>query len=210
MSFTLDGFASKRPYLFHLTARENLGFLSNRLKLTPARLLFEEAGLTSRLREKRRHHVEIELEGYSLQIRDQAPLHEGNMKLHGGWKFADFIEHLNGRVFFWPGRKDGLPISYGRRHYERYIGESPVVLRVSTDQMFSSNAGLPPEFCRFNSGSPRWTYGNASPRGPETFLTCDRADFGISNVVEVTFPGVVTMPTRVEVGDTPDGPWRLL
>lgn len=207
MSFTLEDFARKRPYLFHLTSKDNLSCLRIHRSISPASDLFERAGEPDWTRQKRRTHVKIVVDGQSLSVRDQAPLHAGNMALTEGWSFPDFIAHLNRRVFFWPGSKNGLPIAYGVRHYERYAAEHPVVLRISTHALFTANNGLTPEFCRYNSGSPRWTYGRASPRGTSTFAPCDQADFGAANVVEVTFPGTVKLSAQVEMGASPAGPW---
>jgi hypothetical protein len=210
MPFTLQDFAAKRPCVFHLTARSNLDLLRKQHILSSASLLFEEADCPNWLSEKRRKHVEVAVAGRKVIVRDQAPLHLGNMKLDDGWSFGDFIAHVNQRVFFWPGGKDGLLIDYGRRHYERYAEEAPVILRINTAELFATNDSVVPEFCRFNSGSPRCSNGKKSPRGANTFVTCDTADFGGGKVVEVTFPGRVTLPNAVEVGDSPNGPWTRL
>jgi hypothetical protein len=115
---------------------------------------------------------------------------------------------LNERVFFWPGGPD---ISdYGQRHFERYRAEKPVILRVPTSDLFEANPESVPEFCRFNSGSPRCTKGLGSPRGPSTFIQGTTADFSPGNVVEVTFLESVLLPHSTKVGDSPDGPWREL
>jgi hypothetical protein len=113
MAFTLSNFAVKRPYLFHLTARANLDVMRQRSAILPASSLFGEAGQSTWLREKRRHHVDIAIGELKIKVRDQAPLHAGNMKLSGGWNFADFIAHLNARVFFWPGKPDAAGIARG-------------------------------------------------------------------------------------------------
>lgn len=210
MPFTLEKFASLRPYLFHLTDRENLSLLRGSCALLPASDLFELAKESNWTRQKRRQHVEVVVNGHRVRVRDQAPLHEGNMALSSGWTFADFIANLNQRVFFWPGKRDGSPIAYGVRHYERYADERPVILRIPSASLFASNSTLPPEFCRYNSGSPRWTYGHASPRGVNTFVSCDIADFAAAQVVEVTFPGNVELPQPIQISDSYDGPWETL
>jgi hypothetical protein len=210
MPFTLQEFAKKRPYLFHLTDRSHREPLRQQLRLYPASDLFEKAGQTEWTRQRRRDHVEIVVDRRKLKIRDQAPLHEGNMELGGGWTFARFLAHLNRRVFFWPGRKDGLPIPHGIRHFERYSEEAPCILRLRSERLFTLNHSLNPEFCRYNSGSPRWTYGKPSPRGPETFVTCAKTPFNAVDVVEVTFTSPVRLPEEIEVGNSPSGPWSSL
>ena len=124
-------------------------------------------------------------------LRDQAPLREGNAALDGGWTFADLVEDLNGRVFFWPGT-ERRPIPDGQRHFERYADESIAVLMVDTTALFAANGGA--TFCRYNSGSPRWSGGRPSPRGPGTFVAAADAPFTAGQVVEVTFRNTVVLP----------------
>ena|SRR5712691_7943752 len=98
-----------------------------------------------------------------IVVRDQAPLHEGNLSLPRGYTFEDFIESLNGRIFFWPGSAAG-PIPHGIRHFERYEQECPVILRVEFQSLLHANPGAEPLYCRYNSGSPRCSNGKKSPR----------------------------------------------
>jgi hypothetical protein len=129
------------------------------------------------------------------------------MRLDPDWSFERFVAHLNGRVFFWPGDGQG-PISYGMRHFARYEAEEPVILRVPVLDVVEANAAVEPLFCRYNSGSPRWTQGVASPRGATTFVSACDANFRASQVVEVTFAATVTLPSSAELGMGPSGPWR--
>lgn len=209
MPFTPDEFALRRPYLFHLTDRGNLRFLKHMPRLLPAGTLLEKAGRADWIRRKRDHHVDVVVDGISMRIRDQAPLHKGNMQLGDGWSFEDFVARLNGRVFFWPGTAVGAVIANGARHFARYAHEAPVVLRAKTADLFARN-DVPPEFCRYNSGSPRWTRGSASPRGETTFVGGADAPYGVPQVVEVTFPAAVELPNTIEVADSPAGPWTSL
>lgn len=169
----------------------------------------EQGGNCDFIRQKRSDHLTIQMERASVKIRDQKPLHTGNITLEGNWSFGDVIESLNQRVFFWPGWHD-RPISYGERHFVRYAGEEPVIIRVSTADIFTSNTDNGPLFCRFNSGSPRCSKGVGSPRGPNTFLPCYQADFTPSKVVEVTFVEKVNLPERIEIAHSVTGPWQRL
>jgi hypothetical protein len=141
-------------------------------------------------------------------IRDQAPLREGNIRFSNGYAFGDLIESLNRRIFFWPGL-GAKPISYGMRHFERYEGEKPVVLRIGFEALLRANPGVAPRFCRYNSGSPRCSNGKRSPRGPDTFLLAQDFHETASKVVEVTFDTEIRLPQDTEFGETPKGPWRL-
>jgi hypothetical protein len=128
------------------------------------------------------------------------------MALAGGWNFEDLVEALNERVFFWPGTEHG-PIDYGLRHFARYESECPLTIRVRTDDLFEANPRSIPEFCDRNSGSPRYSGGRASPRGPDTFVMASRFTGAPSRVVELTFTGSVRLPEVWQVGTRPDGPW---
>lgn len=210
MPFTTGQFLHARPYLFHLTAEEHRGSLRQARQLLPAADIIIQANAQGLLSERRREHVSLSFSGTTIKLRDQKPLHAGNMLLEGGLSFGEFVAILNGRVFFWPGYSNGLPIPYGQRHYDRYAAESPLLLRVPTADLLAHNQHLQPEFCKFNSGSPRWTNGRPSPRGRQTFLDGSLANFGAASVVEVTFAGVVSLPATTQIGPTPSGPWSPL
>ena len=149
------------------------------------------------------------MHGTPVVLRDQAPLHEGNMDLQEGWTLEDFVEQLNQRVFFWPGTEDG-PIDYGLRHFGRYASERPHLIRVRLASLLAANPGAMAQFCRYNSGSPRCVQGRRSPRSERTFLDHADVDFQRNQVVEVTFRGEVGLPFDAELGDRPGGPWMRL
>lgn len=172
-------------------------------------MLLRAAGRPELIHMRRRNHEPVNVGHEVIYVRDQAPLHEGNMQLPTGYTFVAFIENLNSRVFFWPGTDLG-PISYGIRHFERYERERPVIVRVPSRDLFEANQDVDPELCKYNSGSPRCSYGDKSPRGPNTFLDPLEFDGTPSNVVEVTFRSRVTLPISAQMGSSPSGPWRAL
>jgi hypothetical protein len=149
------------------------------------------------------------VDGREIVLRDQKPLHKGNTGLPNGYKFDDFIESLNRRVFFWPGDKSG-PIDYGLRHFERYKDERPVVLRIDFASLIDANPSIEPRFCRYNSGAPRCSYGKKSPRGPRTFLAAAHFEGAPAGVVELTFEGEISLPPNTKFGKHPAGPWSSL
>jgi hypothetical protein len=209
MPFSDAQFARTRPFLFHLTDRGNLKEIGSSRTLHSAASLMQKAGATSFLRQRRAKSMQVQLAAITISIRDQEPLYAGNISLLGGWSFEDVVQSLNERIFFWPGSHSGL-IGHGQRHFARYLSEKPAILRVSTADLYRANSGVSPLYCRYNSGSPRCTYGKGSPRGPSTFVSCADADYGPSKVVEVTYREHVTLPPLVEVGDSTFGPWRKL
>jgi hypothetical protein len=209
MGFTIDEFVRARPFLYHLTAAANLTHIRENRVIMPAAVLMKSAGRTDLLCRRRRGHESIEVNKRVIVLRDQAPLHRGNMGLPEGFAFEDFVKCLNSRVFFWPGTLAG-PISYGIRHFERYRAEQPAICRVRIQSLLASNPGLQPLFCRYNSGSPRCSYGEKSPRGPNTFLEAAQFLGKSSQVVEVTFAKEILVPLDAEYGNDPHGPWKPL
>lgn len=207
MPFTVEQFSRCRPFLYHLTADANLARIRRTKLLESAAALFHASGHTQHLTCKRRQSIVIPVGNDQVTIRDQAPLHQGNITFEDGWGFGDVIRCLNERVFFWPGKHDG-PISYGCRHYERYVDERPVILRFRFADLLTVNPGIIPMFCRYNSGSPRCSKGRGSARGASTFVPCHEAGFTPSATVEVTFVESVRLPKGVEVGPSVSGPWR--
>lgn len=204
-----ERYQAARPCLYHLTAKENLAYIRETRKIYPAATLMETAGRPDLLRQRRRSHERFTIGNIEIVVRDQAPLYRGNVSFEDGFTFESFIEHLNRRVFFWPGTTKG-PISYGIRHFRRYEGESPAILRVSVQSLLMANPSLQPLYCGYNSGSPRCSYGTKSPRGTSTFAFAADFDGTPSTVVEVTFPEPVTLPADTQYGGKPTGPWRSL
>ena len=209
MPFTIENFSRVRPFLYHLTAKQNLARIQRTGRLDCAATLMRAAGDESLITRKRRTAQVVTIAGEAVHIRDQSPLHEGNITFENGWSFPQLIGDLNRRVFFWPGTP-GSPISYGIRHFERYREEAPALLRLSYNELLESNPDAIPLFCKFNSGSPRCSSGRGSSRSSQTFVTAQDAGFTPSNVVEVTFLESVHLPQNVHVSDVPDGPWHQL
>ena len=209
-SLLVASYASARPYLFHLTHRDNLNHIRDLARLFPAAVLMERAKQNDLIRTLRRGPRQVSFDGRTIVIRDQDKLHRGNTGVPSGFTFEDLIETLNSRIFFWPGFIGGRPISYGIRHFERYQNEKPAIIRIRFEALLAANSGVVPRFCRYNSGSPRCSNGNRSPRGPDTFLLAPDFPETPSKVVEVTFEQVIALPQDAQCGPTPEGPWRSL
>lgn len=205
----IEEFTKARPYLFHLTHRDNLRHIRELGCLLPASTLMQRANHPELIRTVRRGSRQLSVDGRAITIRDQDKLHKGNMRAPDGFAFEDLVEILNGRVFFWPGAAGG-PISYGIRHFERYRSEKPVILRIGSQSLLAVNAGAVPRFCRYNSGSPRCSNGKGSPRGPETFKLSGEFHETPSKVIEVTFDQPIALPQETEYGAAPNGPWHSL
>lgn len=89
-------------------------------------------------------------------------------------------------------------------------GEALAILRAPFRSLQQQHKRFRPEFCKYNSGSPRCNNGNRSPRGADTFLP-ERAFAGApSDVVEVTFRDSVELPPDTEVAGSLTGSWAPL
>lgn len=200
-------FIQARPYLFHLTSRTNLACIRDERALFSASYLLHRAGRMDLNRVRRIDPTKIDVDGDTVELRDQRPLHRGPMRLEGGWTYEDFVEHVNGLVFFWPGGENG-PISYGVRHFARYREETPVIIRIPTGELI--RGGRRVLYSRCNSGAPRCSRGMHARRGPNTFVGADQFDGRPGQVVEVAFQGRIAIPRSAMRSGVGGEIWRPL
>lgn len=205
----LNQFARVRPFLFHLTSRNNIRRIKTASSLDPAATLLSHAGRADLLNARRRGHRQIQLDGELVVLRDQDPLHERAIAFEPGWDLRRFVGHVNQHVFFWPGTLDG-PIPAGRNHFERYASDQPLVLRIGLYQLLVANGQAEPRFCRFNSGAPRVTGGRRSPRGATTYMCAEEFNGTSSDVTEVVFAHRMVLPPSTQIGHSYGGPWCTL
>jgi hypothetical protein len=194
----LEQFCELRPRLFHLTAASNVDAIRAASELVSASVIYRNARREAETRDKRREHAHVSYRGRTVHIRDQNPLHEGNCAIAKDWSFGDVVKMLNDRVFFWPGDKGG-PIEYGRRHFLRYADEKCKVIVIPTRELIELNSRREPQFCSYNSGSPRCTNGRGSPRGPHTFVRATEFGAAAGSVREVVWEERVKLPERLTV-----------
>jgi hypothetical protein len=207
----ISRFVLSHPFLYHLTDQRNFEYLrSNGGLLLCTTELVEKCNLLDDqaekiTRERRPLHTKIRIEEHDIFIRDQKPISLRNLNkcLTDHWSYQDFLFHLNSRVFFWPTTQRLT------RHYNRYVNEKPLIIRVSSTELFSINPE--PEFCRLNSGATRSSShynGAPPPRGINTFLSAENYPFGNASVAEVTFRSFCQLPPEVTLGNSPWGPWN--
>lgn len=198
MPFETSQYLALRPYSYHVTASKNLPALRNHRRVYPAAELLKLAKRLDLLRERRKSYVPLGIEDQTILLKDQRPLIEKNADLADAWDFGDFVEYLNGHVFFWPGTYERA-IGPGRRLLEHYASEGPAILRVPTRQLFDMNAKVTPLYCAFNSGAPRYNAGHRVPRGPDLFAPAKLFPRRASEVVELGFRDAVTLPAETEL-----------
>src|SRR6266516_1370660 len=188
MAFTLEEYAALRPFVYHVTARENLARLRRTRCLETASALLRQGGRHDLLRTRRLGPVAVTLDADLIVLKDQRPLILANLALTTGWTFADLVEYLNHHVYFWPGNAIS-PVGSGRRLLRRYAPESPIVLRIPILALIAANPHVPPLFDRCNSGAPRMQRGRPVKRGPDLFGSAEHSRFRSREVVEVVFCG---------------------
>jgi hypothetical protein len=206
----INDFINKRPYLYHLTDRENIDFIKSKNAIYSTTEIVENSDVEDKinfLRSRREGHSKIVLNETTISIRDQRPISLVALGkcLTDDWHSGDFIKHLNDRVFFWPTLERLI------RHYNRYKEEDPVIIRVKTDDLFRENPE--PLFCRLNSGATRpnsYLGGIAPERGPNTFLPADHYLRNVGSVAEVTFLRRCIFPQEVEIASAPEGKWSSI
>lgn len=203
----IDKFIKLRPYVYHLTDRRNLNSIIAQKQIFSTRKIVSDSAIQNKktyLASRRPNHDLIKINVYDFHIRDQQPISELVLgrSLTNNWTVADFIAHLNKRVFFWP------TINRLTRHYDRYQSENPIILRFSTEDVLKLNPNA--EFCHLNSGATRcsshWN-GDAPHRGADTFLTAANYQLGHASVAEVTILDYCDLPDDYWTSGSPNGQW---
>ena len=210
VKLNIEKFIRINPFLYHLTDRRNLPHIIESRRLMSTSELVNSSDLENKedfIRVRRPSHAELSYNGRTLYIRDQKPISLVVLErsLTDNWTSSDFIEHLNKRVFFWPN------LNRLQKHFNRYEGENPVILRFSTDEILALNSDA--EFSRLNSGATRcsshWN-GNAPERGPRTFLNAQNYMLSERLVAEVTIPNFSFLPDSFEKTNNPNNNWEVV
>jgi hypothetical protein len=191
------------------TTAENLrGIMSSRLLVSASDLLHREDAIPSSKRRTTPQRLAASRCEYWLQT--QKCLHAGTIQFESEWNLDRFVTRLNSLVFPWPGDDFG-PIEYGRRHLKKNDWPSrAVAIRVPTRALFLANEENAPRFCRYNSGSPRFSGGKASPRGANTFVCRNNFQGTLSDVKEVVFEQAASLPPETQCSDADLGHWTPL
>jgi hypothetical protein len=199
----VERFTQIRPYLYHVTARENLAAIARARRLHTAAELMQRAGRTDLLRWQRRQPIQLVIDDDRAVLTGQAALIEERISLRHGWSFGDFIEYLNEHVFFWPGSPEG-PAKSGVLSHDELAGAA--LLRVPAADLFEINAE--PLFCAVNVRAPRGQDARRTPRGPHLFTPAAEFTRREAEVIEVGFRSGVDLPATTQVREHEI--WRAL
>lgn len=99
MAFNVEDLIRIRPYVFHLTDSRNIPRIRRLKALEPASRLLRQGGREDLLGVKRPSHIGVSVGSDRMFLRDQMPLHAGNMGLTGHWTLKKSVHQLNDRVF---------------------------------------------------------------------------------------------------------------
>lgn len=193
-------FAHVRPFLYHVTARENLELITRTGALHPAIELMRLAERSDLRRWKRSQPALLSVEGTSVVLSDQLPLREERTTLYRGWSFADYIEYLNEHVFFWPGNADGPSKTGVLSDDSRHEGAT-AILRVGTAELMAANPSVPPLFCAIHVRAARSPESRRVSRGPRLFMPAEDFARREIEVVEVAFRASLLLPESTVVRD---------
>lgn len=187
MAFDRDSFARAFPTLWHVTSATNWPRIAATRSLQSAASLMRAAGDTAWLERRREAAVPLTVGTEVVWLRDQAPLHEGAVRLEGGWTFPQLVREINERVYFWPGDHTG-PTRKARENFSAFRQAGGyVLLRVPTAPLLATVGSLRVQLTRVNVGALRHhpTSGYAA-RGPGTFMGLGAFTGAASAVQEVT------------------------
>ena len=176
--------------LTHYTHKCNLPAIRKSGKIWCAHSLMEQHGRLDLARARRKHSEKI---APGVILRDQSVLKKGRIKAYA-MDFDEFVEYLNGHVFFWADTVNGNKARHGfRRKYKR---PDHVGLRCHLDDLRSANRGVSILFAPYNSA---WE-GMWLPFCP---LESDKE----ASAVEVNVPERVRLPDNTQQ-EGEDGEWR--
>jgi hypothetical protein len=218
MAFTRAHFirSRHRPWLYHFTTPQNVELLRRE------RAMLSAAAWVARANEHQPNqipdphaflgtarlapHPLVAGPGLSVTLNDQWPLRSEEFFFALQGTYPDFIRHLNGLVFFWPGNDMGAtPRGDLAETFEaRY--QAFGCLRVPTADLWG--ADTPIRFCRYNSGAPQRR--DRITRGPHIFVPCTDPDLMTADVAEVVFPGRVALPASTRWRPPGETEWDLL
>ena len=174
--------------LTHYTHKCNRPAIEGGGRILSALSLMELHGRMDLARERRKECEQI---ASGVMLRDQSVLRKSRVK-ECSMDFEDFVEYLNGHVFFWADTVKGEKARRGfRKKYPNDVG-----LRCRLDDLREANPDVKILFAPYNSAwEGRWF--------PFCRLTPDKEE----SAVEVNFPEKVRLPDNTQI-ECEGGNWR--
>lgn len=184
---------AKRKYVFHQTAPENVARIRRLKKLSTSAELLALAGQPPSTA-PRPEALTLDVASEPVVLRGQAPLlAKGQLALADGFTMPDLVKLLDAHVYFWlAATADEAPQGAGKKS----SGEAR--LRIALADLIAANPSRGPLFCRYTSGGPRASQGEASPRGPDLFQGIVEFE-QMDQLNEMVFKGTVNLPASTMV-----------
>lgn len=206
----IEKFIERCPFLYHLTSKQNAKSIIEGKVLYSANTLIDMSKNKTDKEvktHKRFKHYLLNIDDNEILLRDQRPISEKALAkcLTDGWSVADFLFHLNNRVFMWPNL-DRLS-----RHFKRYENEEPIIFRFPSKEMLLANPHV--KFARLNTGATRpnsYLGGVAPERGSKTFLAAMDYALNVNTVAEVTFEKSCIISSEYGIDKHPEGGFKNL
>lgn len=218
MAFTRSHWIRHRPFLYHYAPLANIERIVKRREMLSSEVIVWKAFAydptqvpdpAAFLRTPRAKPAALRIGPLAedlFELNDQLPmLHESSFAQLDGTR-DDFIELLNGFVFYWPGNQDG-PITKGdhgqsfRARYERFAELRIPIADVWMDRSL-------PQFCRYNSGAPQAR--DRIIRGPSIFVDASDTELATRKVVEAVFLKRVALPPSTQWRGDTFSDWRTI
>lgn len=197
MALDVGRLVKLRPLLLHITSRQNAEMIEREWCLRPAASILREAGMPGLVRVRRPEALVVNVGVRGVYLRDQRPLRAANVRLTGGWTFANLVEELNEHVFFWPAGAGG-PSAYANRLQAKYAGQDQVAMAFRAEPLIRHNLDRL-RVCVCNSGAPRCNpHVGKAERGPGTLAKPTVFAGTAGRIVEVAFRGEVTIANALE------------
>ena len=181
--------------LTHYTDRCNLKAIREDRVLKCALSLMELRGRLDLARTRRVDSTPI---ACGVVLRDQQPLDEKRLVFCDGSTLPDFVEYLNGHVFFWAGDNDRR-----KSFCDKYPRSKCIGLRCNLSSLRAANPDAEILFSPYNSGSTPYNP-KKSPRCLNLFQPLNsRRD---RPIMEIVVRGRIQLPDNTEQ-ECEDGEW---
>jgi hypothetical protein len=196
-------------HCYHVTYDANLVSIRHRRAILPADDLLRAARKLQLLRRRRTRDEVLRVEGQEIIVRNQRPLDPAGLDLEPDGTMADYVACLNSHAYFWPGTASG-PIDEGVHMFNHAGGRPSIVIRVRSRSLIQANTTAAVYVSTCNTGATRAERGEKHRRGAHVFEPFEGFSEPAARIVEISFSGVVCLPTDTRYASGPTGPWRYL
>jgi hypothetical protein len=206
---SLESIIERWTYCYHVTAVVNLRLIRCLRVLHPASTLFQQMNRSDLLNCRRTQDVRLEYQDQEILVRNQIPLDPDSIDLRPTERFEDYVAHLNGHVYFWPGTASG-PTPDGVRMFQN-AGVESFLIRVPTRSLIEMNDRSRLYLSTCNTGASWIAEGvKKSQRGSGVFRRAESFPDSPEGVEEISFRCSVNFPDDAECSTGIGERWHSL